>query len=564
MSQAIKEFAGRLLLIFISCVFCNAAVFAQACLPGASWCSGTYAYDGAGNIRAIGADTYVYDTAGRLVSGTADVNRTGILSRQGYSYDAFGNRTGASRVAGSVNCQGGCEISPTIDPATNHIISNGAQYDAAGNLTSITNTVNGTPFTSTYDYDALGNMTHATAGSDVRQFIYTADGERIATRNGQSWTWTVRGLDGKVLREFTSTEPNGQPGLPTNPQWAKDYIWRDGLLLATVEPTTPGANTTITRHYHLDHLGTPRVVTNDAGVQIGLHAYYPFGAELNLGQNEQPGELMKFTGHERDLLASNPNTLDYMHARFYNPTVGRFLNVDPIIPTAAVHAPQRWNRYTYVSNNPMRNADPTGKLLEVRAGTCDDKTPCYSKVDTFQAVQNFVGKDASKYLQLGKNGQVTLKGISAANFIKMGGSAAIIGNLIRSTDRTAAFAISSNVQDDRGNATSAFTRPEGGGTLTEINPAAFPTMMGGATQTLDTAMAHDLGGHALMDMWGVSPLDTAFGSIGRSFMMFSGVPASEAFAVTRENEYRATQGMDIREFYFFKGDYNAPPGAPKP
>jgi uncharacterized protein RhaS with RHS repeats len=124
---------------------------------------------------------------------------------------------------------------------------------------------------------------------------------------------TVRDLDNKVLREFTSVEPNGQPGLPTSSrQWAKDYVWRDGLLLASVTPTTPGANTTLTEHFHLDHLGTPRLVSNDAGFRIGIHAYYPFGAELNLAPNETPAELMKFTGHERDLLASNPE-----HARLY-------------------------------------------------------------------------------------------------------------------------------------------------------------------------------------------------------------------------------------------------------
>ncbi len=343
---------------------CAVPGIAQTCPSGANWCSGTYQYDGMGNIRAIGSDIYIYDTAGRLVSGTAE-NQRGGASRQDYGYDTFGNRTSASRIAGSVDCLGGCEQSPTIDPVTNHITSNGAAYDAAGNLKSITNTVGSTSFTSTYDYDALGSMTRASAGSDVRQFIYTAEGERIATRNGQNWTWTIRGLDGKVLREFTSTEPNGQPGLPTmdSRTWAKDYIWRDGLLLATVEPTTPGASTTITKHFHLDHLGTPRVVSNDAGVQIGVHAYYPFGAELNLGQSEQPGELMKFTGHERDLLASNPNTLDYMHARYDMGTMGRFLSVDQVLGAAS--APQSWNRYAYVRNNPLTLFDPNGRQAAV-------------------------------------------------------------------------------------------------------------------------------------------------------------------------------------------------------
>ena len=358
MSQAIKELAVRLALIFISCVVHNAAVLAQSCPPGSSWCSGTYVYDGMGNIRAIGTDTYIYDTAGRLVSGTADVQRTGVLSRQDYSYDAFGNRTGASRIAGSVDCPGGCELSPVIDPATNHITSNGAQYDAAGNLIFIQG-----PNNATYTYDAVGNLVHAVAGTDDRQFIYTADDERIATRNGQNWTWTVRDLDNKVVREFTSLEPNGQPGLPTlNRQWAKDYIWRDGLLLATVTPTTPGANTTVTRHYHLDHLGTPRMVTGDNGVQLAVHAYYPFGAELNLTPTEQPAELMKFTGHERDLLANDAHTLDYMHARYDSAIMGRFLSVDPSLEVEkALKQPQRWNRYAYVTNNPMRYVDPDGR-----------------------------------------------------------------------------------------------------------------------------------------------------------------------------------------------------------
>src|ERR1700756_866126 len=356
----------------------------QGCPAGASWCSGLYQYDGMGNIRAIGGDIYIYDTVGRLVSGSAEVQRGGA-SRQDYAYDPFGNRTGASRSAGSVECLGGCEQSAAIDPLTNHITSNGAQYDPAGNLISITNTVNGTSFTSTYDYDAAGSMARATAGSDVRQFIYTADEERIATRSGQSWTWTVRDLDNKVLREYTSAEPNNSPGLPiTNRQWAKDYVWRDGLLLASVAPTTPGASTTLTQHYHLDHLGTPRVISNDAGVETSMHAYYPFGAGLNLGPEPPPGGRLKFTGHEREVRASNPNTLDYMHARYYSPTFGRFLSVDPEMESAYTEIPQSWNRYLYVMNNPLKYIDLTGReitCVTVKDDKGNDQQICSESVD---------------------------------------------------------------------------------------------------------------------------------------------------------------------------------------
>src|SRR5205823_3165689 len=130
---------------------CAIPALGQVCPTGASWCSGLYTYDGMGNIRAIGSDTYIYDTVGRLVSGTAEKQRGGI-SEQDYGYDTFGNRTSASRATGSVDCPGGCEQSPTIDPLTNHITGNSAAYDDAGNLKSITNTVGSTAYTSTYVY----------------------------------------------------------------------------------------------------------------------------------------------------------------------------------------------------------------------------------------------------------------------------------------------------------------------------------------------------------------------------------------------------------------------------
>jgi RHS repeat-associated protein len=84
---------------------------------------------------------------------------------------------------------------------------------------------------------------------------------------------------------------------------------------------------------------------------------------------------MRFTGHERDFaqlsrIVTTPY-LDYMHARYYSPTVGRFLSVDPIMPVEAMRAPQLWNRYAYVGNNPVGRVDPTGKVLEF-FGASDD------------------------------------------------------------------------------------------------------------------------------------------------------------------------------------------------
>ena len=308
--------------------------------------SGTYTYDGAGNVTAIGADTYRYDTAQRLVSSVT----RGV--QEDYSYDAFGNRKSAT---GAVNCLGQttCAQPVTLDSNTNHLTTiNGAAvtYDDAGNIKTIAANA-GNPG-AIYSYDATGMMTQATVGSDDRQFLYTADDERIAVKQGASWTWTVRDLSGKVLREFTSLETGPNLAM-TNWQWAKDYVWRDVLLLATVTPNG-------TLHYHLDHLGTPRLVTAANGVKVAEHAYYPFGAEINLTPHETPEEAMKFTGHERDIVAGDGHTLDYMHARYGNASFGRFLSVDSGRDWDA-NQPQSWNMYLYVRNNPINKTDPTGK-----------------------------------------------------------------------------------------------------------------------------------------------------------------------------------------------------------
>jgi RHS repeat-associated protein len=324
--------------------------------------SGTYTYDGSGNITAIGSDTFLYDAEGRLKTA---VIRTVTGS---YTYDAFGNRTTAK---GETNCYGQtvCATPLTVSSTTNHLLTTTANssttdvgYDAAGNITLVSG--------GSYAYDGTGMMTQATVGSDDRQFVYTADDERIAVRQGQSWTWTVRGLDNKVLREFTSTEPNTSPGFPAaGGTWIKDYIWRDGLLLASVATSTSG---NVTWHYHLDHLGTPRLITNASGVKVAEHAYYPFGAEISLTPHESTEETMKFTGHERDGVAGDGHTLDDMHARYYNASLGRFLSIDPLKSSAAPQLPQSWNRYSYAWNSPLNLVDPTGEAVFL-SGTTDDE-----------------------------------------------------------------------------------------------------------------------------------------------------------------------------------------------
>jgi RHS repeat-associated protein len=113
-----------------------------------------------------------------------------------------------------------------------------------------------------------------------------------------------------------------------------------------------------TLHYFTDHLGSPRLITDQGGMEMGRAAYLPFGAPALAGI----ADSKKFTGHERDA-----SGLDYMHARYYNWGWGRFLSVDPGRDWDQ-RKPQSWNAYAYVRNNPIRFTDPTGREGE-------DKTP---------------------------------------------------------------------------------------------------------------------------------------------------------------------------------------------
>jgi RHS repeat-associated protein len=66
----------------------------------------------------------------------------------------------------------------------------------------------------------------------------------------------------------------------------------------------------------------------------------------------------RYTGKERD----TESGLDYMTARFYASTMGRFTSPDPLMfNELRLVNPQRWNMYSYAVNNPLSFTDPDGR-----------------------------------------------------------------------------------------------------------------------------------------------------------------------------------------------------------
>jgi RHS repeat-associated protein len=97
---------------------------------------------------------------------------------------------------------------------------------------------------------------------------------------------------------------------------------------------------------------------------VKRHDYLPFGEELFAGTGGRTvaqgyaadGVRQQFTAKERD----SETGLDYFGARYFASTQGRFTSADPLLASARTGAPQSWNRYSYVLNNPLKLIDPTG------------------------------------------------------------------------------------------------------------------------------------------------------------------------------------------------------------
>lgn len=125
---------------------------------------------------------------------------------------------------------------------------------------------------------------------------------------------------------------------------------------------TTGVNSTY--YVHADHLGSPELLTDNAGAALVRPSFAAYGerrdgtdwsgppsaADLTAIGNISP---RGFTGHEH----LDSVGLVHMNGRVYEPTAGRFLGVDPIVH---VGLSQSSNRYAYVWNNPLTVIDPSG------------------------------------------------------------------------------------------------------------------------------------------------------------------------------------------------------------
>lgn len=123
------------------------------------------------------------------------------------------------------------------------------------------------------------------------------------------------------------------------------------VLALIVSPLGVAQAAETVTYYYTSPQGTVLATADSAGNVLSSADYRPYGSQA-LGTPEQgPG----YAGHVNDV----DSGFIYMQARYYDPSVGRFLSVDPHAPSSG--DPGNFARYSYALLNPLTNIDPDGR-----------------------------------------------------------------------------------------------------------------------------------------------------------------------------------------------------------
>jgi RHS repeat-associated protein len=304
--------------------------------PGTNITRFAYTYTQGGN------DRYLRQTMASTVNGTTEnwtysydaLNRIDIVNNTGtagndfnYDFDGNSNRTQVTtpstttyyRYAGANQL---C-FQATVATGSCGAPPGGAitfTYDGNGNLTGSSNGISGT-------YNNLNQTTSYTpAGGSALSQSYRDVGQGFRYSAGtMTETQTLLGLG----HEYNGSTINSYYG------WTPD-----GMILEQIDSVTSGF------YFYLhDGLGSVAAMTNTSGTVVRTYRYDPYGnITATTGTTYNP--ITYAAGH------TDPTGLIKFGERYYNPTLGRWTQMDP--------SGQDPNPYTYTSGDPVNRVDPSG------------------------------------------------------------------------------------------------------------------------------------------------------------------------------------------------------------
>jgi RHS repeat-associated protein len=313
---------------------------------------------------------YAWDLNGNLHE-RQDLNQNPNLSEI-FAYDAL-NRLASSTLNGNQNF------------SASYV--NGSGVDQAGNIMNRSDV-------GSYAY---GDPQHAHGVTGAGNYSYTYDKNgNTATRNNISLTWASFNLPTVLSASaggstYTSTFSYGPDHqryhqAATYSNGTENTSYAGGLLEMVWGTDTKGLNlyrhyvptpsgltiivsrnsdgSTTTTYALSDHLGSSDALLGSSGNLLVQESFAPFGQRRGSTWTGVPssGDYAAIAGTTRRGFTYQEEldniSLIHMNGRVYDPNVGRFLSVDPLIGSVADS--QSVNPYTYVGNRPLSAIDPTG------------------------------------------------------------------------------------------------------------------------------------------------------------------------------------------------------------
>ena len=338
---------------------------------GTNVTSQSYTRDRVGNITGLnvttgpnpGSTAYTLDALYRLTV----VNAPATANDEAFGYDHIGNRLIATRGSTTVGASGTGITSKysVYNPATQ--TGTVAGYTPTYNnrlkeihLGSITGTLD-----ASFTFDNEGRMT-AQSGTMPRTLTWDAKGRLATLNSGSTETYLYDPSNHRIGRvggalgstnyflEGEHLESVEQSGVLTEKYFRGSTI--DELVAGYV---TQSGNLTPYLFQHDQTMNVSAETKPNGGTQASM-AYYAFGeTQATTGT---PVNRLQYTGREND-----GTGLYYYRARYYDPSIGRFISEDPKKFAAGI------NFFAYVNNNPVNANDPSGEsaasdLLKVVIG----------------------------------------------------------------------------------------------------------------------------------------------------------------------------------------------------
>jgi RHS repeat-associated protein len=390
----------------------------------------TYTYDSLGNVLtrsqlvakggATLTDTFTYDTLNRLWT-----TKAGAGGVETMAYDELGNVTTKPHVGtygyaasgpSSVRPHAVASITGAIAGLTNPSFT----YDNNGNLKLGLNRA--------YQWSAANypvKIDELTTGllasaKERTEFTYGPDRDRtkqiVRAMTGQT--------EGAVKRTiFYADAIEKEIDVAQGKTFIRSYLPEGlGYTQETFNSVNPGPGTladgTVTRYFHKDHLGSPTVITDHAGVEQQRMSYDAWGRRRNPnGVNESWGTLGTLANNQDNTGYTGEEQLDqlglvHLNGRVYDPITGRMVSADPTVPEP--EDLQAWNRYSYVLNSPLGYTDPTGFASQGDASVPTQRDPLGLSPQNDAPAED--KENTAKLLALGLIRKVTLTGSNIATY----------------------------------------------------------------------------------------------------------------------------------------------------